>query len=207
MTVAMPRDLVPHSMTFEEFLEWALMLEEDTRVELVEGKVEYMSPVTVAHQRLGRLLLNVLSFLVEKHQLGEVFYERLLMKVGASTGREPDILFLATANLHRLRNAYLDGPADLAIEIVSPGSGRQDRVTKRDEYERRGVPEYWVLDQAKTEALFYQLQANGAYKLVPADANGIYHSSVVPGLWINVNWLWQNPLPTQESIWQQWGLM
>ena len=198
---------VPRNMTFEEFLEWALKLEEDTHVELVEGKVEFMSPVTVAHQRLGRLLLVVLSFLVEKQQLGEVFYERLLMKVSGNTGREPDILFLATENLSRLRHTYLDGAADLAIEIVSASSSRQDRTTKRDEYEQRGVREYWVLDQAKTEALFYQLQADGLYQLVPADAQGRYQSFVVSGLWINVNWLWQNPLPTQEIILKQWGLL
>lgn len=34
----------------------------------------------------------------------------------------------------------------LAIEIVSPGSARHDRVTKRRFFQRMGVPEYWVVD-------------------------------------------------------------
>ncbi|HEX5387324.1 MAG TPA: Uma2 family endonuclease [Gemmatimonadales bacterium] len=34
----------------------------------------------------------------------------------------------------------------VAIEIPSPSSARSDRITKRRLYQRRGVPEYWVVD-------------------------------------------------------------
>jgi Uma2 family endonuclease len=34
----------------------------------------------------------------------------------------------------------------LAIEVVSPGSSRHDRVTKRGVYQRHAVPTYWVVD-------------------------------------------------------------
>jgi Uma2 family endonuclease len=34
----------------------------------------------------------------------------------------------------------------LAVEVVSPGSARSDRVDKRDYYMKAGVPEYWVVD-------------------------------------------------------------
>lgn len=34
----------------------------------------------------------------------------------------------------------------LAIEIVSPGSSRTDRVAKRHEYADAGIPHYWILD-------------------------------------------------------------
>ena len=33
----------------------------------------------------------------------------------------------------------------LAIEVVSPSSGRHDRVLKRPKYQRH-VPEYWIMD-------------------------------------------------------------
>ena len=34
----------------------------------------------------------------------------------------------------------------LAIEILSPGSRRADRFTKRQVYQRQGVPLYWIVD-------------------------------------------------------------
>jgi Uma2 family endonuclease len=34
----------------------------------------------------------------------------------------------------------------LAVEVISPGSGRHGRVKKRRYYQRNGVPEYWIVD-------------------------------------------------------------
>ena len=35
----------------------------------------------------------------------------------------------------------------LVVEVLSLGSQRHDRVTKRGHYQRAGVPEYWIVDQ------------------------------------------------------------
>jgi Uma2 family endonuclease len=193
-------------MTFEEFLVWALA-EEDQRVELVDGKVEYMSSVSLAHQELNGFLFTLMKVLAETRQLGQVFNQTFLMKAATRTGREPDIIFVATAHLDRVRTTFLNGPGDLCVEIVSPESQTRDRQTKLAEYERLGVPEYWVLDPVQQEALFYQLQADGTYRPVPPDRNNIYDSPTMPGLWINVDWLWQRPMPTLISVLQQWGVV
>ncbi|MGH7628039.1 MAG: Uma2 family endonuclease [Gemmatimonadales bacterium] len=34
----------------------------------------------------------------------------------------------------------------LVAEVLSPSSRRADRFTKRNEYQRRGVPVYWIVD-------------------------------------------------------------
>ena len=34
----------------------------------------------------------------------------------------------------------------LAIEILSPGSVRHDKITKRRFFQTHGVPDYWVVD-------------------------------------------------------------
>lgn len=47
---------------------------------------------------------------------------------------------------------------------------------------------------------FYQLNARGHFEPVRPDANGMYASSVIPRLWLNVGWLWQDPLPQVEDV-------
>lgn len=205
MTVAAHPASVTHKMTFEEFLEWD---DEGAHAEWVDGEVEVMSPASYAHQNLISFLVSLLRFLAEARELGDVLCQPFVMKTGHDLpGREPDILFIAAVNLSRIQRNYLDGPADLAIEIVSPESQRRDREVKLEEYRQGGVPEYWLLDPTRNEAIFRQLQPDGTYRIVVPDAEGVYHSAAMPGLWINVNWLWQSPLPTLLYVFRQWGLL
>lgn len=56
------------------------------------------------------------------------------MKTGSSlAGREPDLLFVSKGHLHRLKETYLEGPADLIIEIVSAES-RASQQTQQSWY-------------------------------------------------------------------------
>jgi hypothetical protein len=55
-------------------------------------------------------------------------------------------------------------------------------------------------------AEFYRLE-NGAFHLAPPDADGIYHSEVMPGLWLRLAWLKQDPLPPLMSVLKELGLI
>lgn len=178
------------TMTYREFLEWAT---EDTLAEWVNGRVVMTSPASARHQKLAAFLYDVLSAHVDTHNLGTVFIAPFQMKLPHS-GREPDVLFLAKEHLARLRATYLEGPADLTIEVVSPESKGRDRGDKFYEYQEAGVPEYWLIDPATEHAEFYQLDAAGTYQLVPPGEDGIYRSRILPDLWLRVAWLWQDPL-------------
>ena len=81
---------------------------------------------------------------------------------------------------NRLQRNFLDGPADLAIEIVSPESMLRDRGTKYGEYEAGGVREYWVLDPETQRADFFVLDASGRYQRAQPDADGIYRAPSCP---------------------------
>jgi Uma2 family endonuclease len=116
--------------------------------------------------------------------------------------KNSSLLFVAAEHLDRFQRRYLDGPADLAVEIVSPESIRRDRETKLSEYETAGVPEYWIIDPEREEALFYQL-ADGRYRLILGGRSGRYRSAVLSGFWVEVEWLWQDPLPRVTEIARQ----
>jgi Uma2 family endonuclease len=101
--------------------------------------------------------------------------------------------------MDRLKPTYLDGPADLAVEVVSPESAGRDRGDKYYEYERAGITEYWLIDPQTERAEFYQLDAAERYHLILPDGDGLYHSAILPGLWLRVAWLWQDPPPPAED--------
>jgi Uma2 family endonuclease len=188
----------PPPISFEQFLAWA---DEDTHAEWVDGEIVLMSPSNLEHQRLILFLAELINRYVRAHQLGEVFLAGVLMRLATRpSGREPDLLFVANEHADRLRETYVDGPADLVVEIVSPDSEERDRVTKLAEYEAAGIPEYWLIDPLRREALFYRLGEDRRYHLGPVDAEGFYHSAVLPEFRLRVAWLWQRPLPPVAEV-------
>jgi len=191
----------PGPMSYAEFLAWA---DEDTLAEWVNGEAIMTSPASNIHQDLSGFLESLLRIFVESRQIGIVRNAPFQMKL--EHGREPDLLFVAAAHLPRLQETYLDGPADLVVEIVSPESAGCDRGEKFIEYEAGGVLEYWLLDPQRQWAEFYLLQ-NGRYHLAFAGAVGEYRSTVLPGFWLRTEWLWQRPLPTVLTVIRELGLI
>lgn len=195
----------PLRMTWEEYLDW---MDEDKHAEWVNGEVIMHSPVSTRHDDLDGFLSALLRFYVEEKKLGRVGGEPFLMKVSPDLpGRLPDIFFVATANLSRIKENLLNGPADLVVEIISPESRSRDRGEKFYEYEAGGVGEYWMLDGSRKKAEFHQRGADGLFQPILPDASGTYHSAVLPGFFLQVDWLWQTPLPSLVSVLKTWSLI
>jgi Uma2 family endonuclease len=182
-------------MTYEEFLAWA---NEDTLAEWVNGEVVMYSPASRQHQSIVGFLTGVLHSFAELHDLGVVLSAPFQMKL--EHGREPDLFFVTRENLDRLKETYMDGPADLVVEVISPDSVARDRGEKFYEYAQGGVPEYWLIDPDVKWAEFYRLGADGRYRTAFAGAEGEYHSHILPGFRLRVEWLWQEPLPAVEDV-------
>ncbi|HEY8668746.1 MAG TPA: Uma2 family endonuclease [Tepidisphaeraceae bacterium] len=193
-------------MTYEEFLE------SDTfhgPVEWVNGEVVPMAPVSNEHSIINIWLVRILGEFVERENLGQVYGEPFQMKIGAEFSRSPDVFFVAKKNLNRVKSSHLEGPADLVVEVISPGSRALDRGNKYVEYEQGGVREYWLIDPERKMAEFYQLGRDRTYQnvLVGGAADGIYRSVVIKGLWLETDWLWRRPLPTLKSILKAWKML
>jgi Uma2 family endonuclease len=188
-------------MTYDEFLAW---VDEDAQAEWIDGCVLMASPASIRHQLLADFLVKVLGTYVEVWRLGVVVSAPFQMKL--ENGREPDLLFVAEEHHDRLRATFLAGPADLVIEIVSPESRTRDRVDKFYEYERGGIAEYWLIDPDTRRAEFFRVAASGRYEPALLDSDGIYRAAAVPGFWLRVAWLWQEPLPPLLDVLRELGL-
>lgn len=195
----------PSPVSFEEFLAWC---DEDTHAEWVDGAIVMMSPASDQHQDLVEFLITILRLFNESRQAGWVRSGPFLMRTDVKpSGREPDILFVTKERMQLVQPTFLDGPADLIIEIVSPESIGRDRGEKFVEYEAAGVKEYWLIDPLRQQAEFYQLDDQGVYRAAALDADGRYYSIMLPSFWLRVTWLWQKPLPPLLSVLKELGVI
>lgn len=192
-------------MSYDDFLAWK---PDDLYVEYVDGRLDEKPIVNFDHQQALIFLSTLLIAFVEHYDCGEVIAGPFQMHLATiDRGREPDVVFIAKANIDRIKDNYLDGPADLAVEIVSPGGAIRDRGEKYAEYEAAGVREYWIIDPAVRRADFFVLDADGRYNRAAIDNAGIYRSTILDGFWIEVNGLWQRPLPSIPTVLRQLGLI
>ncbi len=182
----------PPRMTYEEYL---ALPNEGRLIEWVNGEVIYHMPPLEIHQRIVTYLTRLLGNFIEFMNLGRLYVAPFEMKCRPDgSSREPDVLFVSVANLNRIGDKRLDGPADLIVEVVSDDSVGRDFDEKFIEYQECGVQEYWIVDPRprRKRALFYQRGADGLFEAAKVE-NGIYRSKAIPAFWLKVAWLWEMP--------------
>lgn len=189
-------------LSYDDFLR---VVPEGRNLEWVDGEVIAMSPVSSRHQQIAGFLIALFQHYVEHRRAGIVRFAPFQMKLDRS-GREPDVMYIAEEHRDRLKRNHLLGPADLVVEIVSPESQERDRVQKLAEYERNRVPEYWLIDPDRKEVTIHLLEEDGRYRLADL-GDGVIRSRAMDGVWIRVEWLWQEPPPPLLWVLKQWGML
>ena len=70
-------------------------------------------------------------------------------------------------------------------------------------YEQIGVKEFWIIDQPRKKVQAFFLD-EATKKFSPLDMkDSILTSNVVKGFWINIDWLWQKPLPSVLEVFKE----
>jgi Uma2 family endonuclease len=121
------------------------------------------------------------------------------MRLDPKWSPEPDLLVVREERRHLMGPQRLEGPADLVIEIASPG--RLDLRKKLPRYHEARLPEIWIVDPY-ARSIRVDTFEGGAYR-TRTHTDGRLGSAVLPGFWIDVAWLWQNPLPGSLSCLRQ----
>ncbi|MCA9913461.1 MAG: Uma2 family endonuclease, partial [Anaerolineae bacterium] len=132
--------------------------------EWVGGMVFEMPPVLLEHNDMQEYLGDLLKVYFSFRPIGKITKDPFPMHMEGISDRQPDIQVILGDNQQNLTAKYMDGAADIVIEIVSPGSAAMDRGRKFEEYQRGCVPEYWIIDPQAEEALFYRLDEKGVFK-------------------------------------------
>jgi Uma2 family endonuclease len=117
-------------------------------VEFSDGFVEFLPMPKLSHQLIAHVLHCLLESFVSTHGLGTVVGAPYKVRLWEGRYREPDVIFVRSEHASRMGEDFSDG-ADLVMEVVSDSESdrRRDLVTKREEYARAGIPEYWIVDR------------------------------------------------------------
>lgn len=145
--------------TYEDYL----LMEEDKRYEIIDGR-RYMVPAPTAyHQWISARLEEALRTFVEARGLGLVFDAPCDVVLSPTDIVQPDILFIAKGRRGIITERNIWGVPDLLVEILSPTAAGKDRDLKRKLYASHGVREFWIVSPEAQTVEVLKL-AEGAYR-------------------------------------------
>lgn len=174
---------------------------EDRLWEFQDAEVIVHSPATPGHQRMVGFLTFLLRGYVEEHTLGEVFNGPAVLRLRPGADKEPDVFFLRQDRREQVGPGRIEGPADLVIEVTSPGTRSYDLGEKAQVHRGDDVAEYWVVDPERREVTGHRA-GEPEYRVSTMQA-GRLDSTVLSGVWVEAEWLWQDPLPSAPACLRQ----
>lgn len=135
--------------------------------EMWNGELHMTPAPTPRHQMLSFRLATFLDRYWAQPQRGAMIQDVNVAAPGSGPRdyRIPDITLIAADQMQRIGERYIEGPASVVVEILSPDD---DSYEKLDFYFAIGVTEAWIVDQA-TGAV--ELFIRGDERFVARDRN------------------------------------
>jgi Uma2 family endonuclease len=143
-------------------LEDVLKLPDDApRVELTDGVMTVVPSPTGRHQNIG----NLLWLWLRQHAPDKfATFTAVGILVSHKDSFEPDVVLLRRP-VDDTNHYYDARQVVIAVEVVSPGTKRRDRLEKPADYAAAGIPHFWRIEQDPIHVFAYALGKNG-YELV-----------------------------------------
>lgn len=189
------------SLTFSEFLSYDFP--DEGRYELVNGDIVRIL-ATRQHDNIAEFIADAFKAEVRRLSLSYRVSGRVMIRAlspeGQEQGRVPDVSVvdraLWDANLSTY-TAFTD-PLQVAVEVVST-NWEDDYIDKLDEYQRLGIPEFWIVDylamgsrdllgKPKVPTVFIgRLNAENLYDLTLYQGDQIIQSPTFPELSLSMS--------------------
>jgi Uma2 family endonuclease len=165
-------------LTFDQFLD---VYPDEGLYEFVNGEIVEMA-ATRNHEDVADYTADSFKDEIKRLNLDFVVKTKAVIKTvnkdGREQGRLPDVSVIDRTVWRAKRTEYsaLQEPIQLAVEVTST-NWEDDYIDKLDEYQRLGIPEYWIVDylaiasreylgNPKVPTVFvYLLDAEGKYQI------------------------------------------
>ncbi len=150
-----------HRWTVDEFhqMAGAGLLDENDRVELIEGEMIDMAPIGSKHAYLVDKLAQVLT----RNCGSQLVRVQNPIRMGERSEPQPDIAVVKGRNYMEAHPTAADV---LLVVEVSDSTLEYDRDIKLGLYAHHGIPEVWLLDVNGREITVYREPAEGQYRLI-----------------------------------------
>lgn len=157
--------------------------------ELIEGEL-VLNPAPVPHHQwiIGNIYYALRSYF-ESYGGGRAYLSPVDVVLSSENVLEPDIVVVMADRMPLVGPKNLQGPPNIAIEVLSVGSRRKDEVTKKRLYERFGVDEYWIADP-ETEIVKIYRRAGDTFDRAmetSTETGGVLTSPLLPDFSLDVN--------------------
>jgi len=151
----------PVKFTYKDILSTP---DDNNTYELFEGELMMSPRPRVDHQVIMRRLTTLIGNYVDRNKLGTLVTE-VELYFSAHTVLVPDLIFVAQDRVDIIKEQNIHGAPDWVCEILSPARKNRDYGFKLTAYERKGVPEYWIVDPKKKSVEVFVLK-NNSYQSV-----------------------------------------
>ncbi|HZU35319.1 MAG TPA: Uma2 family endonuclease [Gemmataceae bacterium] len=148
--------------------------------ELVRGAIITMPPPGALHGACCSRINRRLATFVEDHKRGTVFANDtgFILKRQPDTVRGPDVAFWTIERLPEIPTGYIELPADLVVEVVSPADHYARIQRKVNEYLETGVRLVWVVDPEDRSVTVFH---GSAKPRILAENETVTGEDVLPG--------------------------
>ncbi|HZG78486.1 MAG TPA: Uma2 family endonuclease [Paenibacillus sp.] len=139
--------------------------DDGNRYELVDGRLELMSPGPMsAHQLISRELERELEDTCSERFV--IMHAPIDLILSKTDVRQPDIVLIRKDRFQDVVAKHgIVGVPDVVVEILSPATLRRDKRDKLRTYAKYGIPEYWIVDPVSISLDQYLLVEGHRYEL------------------------------------------
>ncbi len=119
----------------------------DAPCELLRGELRMMTPAGGLHGRIAGNAYFALRTHVEQHGAGVLYAAEtgFVLAREPDTVRAPDVAWLSAERGGEETPAFIEGPPDLAVEVVSPRDSRAKVTEKAKDWLDAGTRLLWVV--------------------------------------------------------------
>ncbi len=116
------------------------------RYEVIDGELFVTPAPTWRHQDAIAELFRIVAAYVERQEIGHAYFAPADIIFSPRRLVQPDMFVVPLVNGRKPAKWDVVRHLMLAVEVISPSTGRADRVKKRTLYRDERVGEYWIVD-------------------------------------------------------------
>src|SRR6266581_1709839 len=177
----------PIKLTYEDYVD---LPDDGRRYEILDGELEVSPAPAPRHQAVLGNLFWILHGHVQERGSGRVYCAPIDVILAPSSVVQPDLIFIAAGRESIVTERAIEGPPDLAVEILSPWSGRRDRVAKAALYGRHGIRHYWIPDPVARTLEVYEVKGTEYRRVAVHEGAARVRTTLFPDLEIDLGRVW-----------------